>query len=176
MGRSKHDLEGSDGRTMLAMAFDTAHQVGQRVLISGPSDLMPELPHVLDERVDAGPVAGIEATLKSGNDECYLFMPCDMPGLNPDVLRHLVDGLDQASAAIFEHSDDRGRAVLPLVLRTSTLTHLQTVIQSGARSIHHFLEDLDVNEVPLKGDKCSILININNPSEWNDYLQSMISE
>lgn len=176
MGQPKHDLKAPDGRTMLTMAFDTANQIGNRVIVSGPSDLLPEIPHVLDERMDAGPMAGIEAVLKSGIDDCYLFMPCDMPGLNPSVIRRLLDGLGQAQAAILSDPENENRAVLPLVLRRSTLPHLQMTIESRARSIHRFLENLEVNEIAIDAKGTPVLLNINSPSDWNDYLQSMISE
>ncbi len=174
MGTPKQSLKGPDGRTMLDMVLDTARGIASRILVSGPSGLIPHLPHVPDERDDFGPLAGIEAVLKSGLDDLYLFVPCDMPGLTHDALRRLINGLDQSQACLFVHPERHARAMLPLMLRASSLNHLKTFIESGARSLHRFLEDLDVDEVRLESSEAVFLVNINSPSDWKDYLASII--
>ena len=174
MGEPKQDMTGPDGRTMLEMAIDTARGVGDRIVVSGPSDAGSDLPVVADERVDSGPLAGIEAVLKSGIDDCYLFMPCDMPGLTIDILKRLVNGLGRSQAAVLMHPGTGTRANLPLVLGQSSLMPLEETLESGIRSIHRFLDELDVAEIHLEADDEKKLVNINNPSDWRSYVESMI--
>lgn len=174
MGRPKQDMVGPDGRTMLQMALDTARGIGRRVIVSGPAGLVEGVGHVADEREDCGPLAGIEAVLNSGIDDCYLFMPCDMPGLTVDILHRLVEGIGTSQAAVFIHPDGKSRAMLPLVLRTSTLAHLQGNIESGNRSVHGFLEAIHVAGIELGPDEGDVLVNINNQSDWQNYSEATI--
>ena len=53
---------------------------------------------------------------------------------------------------------------------------LQEMLESGTRSIHRFLDELDVAEIPLEADDEKKLVNINNPSDWRNYVQSMIRQ
>ena len=172
MGTPKHGLKFPDGRTMLDATIDCLIQMSARQVISGPEHIQTERKHILDTRPGSGPIGAIESVLKSGLDESYLFVPCDMPNLKADTLRRLAVALDDAEATIFKREEEGVRPVLPLGLRCSTATRLQEVIEHGNQSVHQFLTMLDVATVPLLDDESDCLMNINTPEEWTSYLTS----
>lgn len=171
MGVPKHDLRGPDGRTLAELAMACAQAVASRVIVSGDDRILPGLDHVADQRIDAGPLGGIEAVLESGRDERYLFIPCDMPRLVPQILHKLATGLDDAEAVTFAQAGDEVRPVLPLALKASTRTTLRQIIERGDHSIHALLAALDAHAVPLEARDRMMLVNINTPEDWSDYLQ-----
>ena len=170
MGVAKHDLRGPDDRTLLEVVLTCARNTAERVIVSGPPEILPDLEHVNDRQPDAGPLEGIASVLDSGGDQQYLFLPCDMPRLVPSLLRRLVDGLATSEAAVFEQGKRSVRPVLPLALRSSNAATIQRVMEQGTHSIHGFLKAIDAAVLPLLELEEGCLLNINTPEEWEAFL------
>ena len=91
MGVPKAGLLLPDGRSMIETIRDALeHLCEQVVLVGNPHGLRGHAV-VEDERPDSGPLAGIEALLRSGAASRYLVLPCDMPGIAPGALRRLME-------------------------------------------------------------------------------------
>lgn len=170
MGLDKHGLQVPNGKTLLEIVRDCAQLTASRVIISGPAEAMPQLEHIADIRPASGPLGGIESVIKSGRDERYLFLPCDMPRLTPSLLRRLVEKLDHAEAVVFEQGERSIRPVLPLALRSKTAARVQQLMEHGRASIHELIESLDAATVPLGEEESGCLLNINTPEEWSEFL------
>ena len=87
MGRDKALLE-IDGRPMVRIAAEKLESFCYDVSIAGNrDDLGSSAPIVHEDRVDAGPAAGIEAGLRAARQPWALFMPVDVPLVPAELLR-----------------------------------------------------------------------------------------
>lgn len=101
MGGPKAFLPGPDGRPLVAVALDALRAAGAREVLVAARDaapfaaLEPRVEVVLDRGPDAGPgaalgpVAGLEAVLRRIRTDWALVVACDMPRLDPALLRRL---------------------------------------------------------------------------------------
>lgn len=93
MGRPKHLLAASDGRTWLETIVSVAEPLVARVVLLGKGDVpqslrrLPVLPDVEDRQ---GPLAGILAAMRWRPDVSWLFLSCDMPQISAEALRWLL--------------------------------------------------------------------------------------
>ncbi|MCH2133943.1 MAG: molybdenum cofactor guanylyltransferase [Phycisphaerales bacterium] len=169
MGEPKHALQLADGRTLADLAASLARATARRVVVSGPTSVLPDLEHIADRTPDGGPLAGIEAVMASGGDDQYLFLPCDMPGLTPELLTRLAAGLQEADATVFQRPGPGPRPVLPLGLRDTPSVHDAL----GPGAVHQLVERLDPVLVPVTAEEDCFLLNINTPAEWDDFYRSL---
>jgi len=166
MGRPKHDLVLDDGRTMIDFVLEACRCVTDRIVVSGPGDILPDLPHIADRRDGAGPLAGLEAILASGLDERYLLVPCDMPGLRGDDLSRLTEC--DGDIVVFESESDGMPRSLPAVFHTRVATDLTERIESEDRSLHGFIDRHGPETVPAPpGDRLFNINDIDDLKAWN---------
>ncbi|MBG81483.1 MAG: hypothetical protein CMJ39_12355 [Phycisphaerae bacterium] len=168
MGQTKHELQLPDGKTLMDAAVQCATEVGRQVVIAGPEHVRPELKHVDDD--GGGPLAGIVAALEHGFDDRYIFMPCDMPALTPELLLRLGRNLASHDAAIFQNSNGPKQALLPLALQARTLEQAKSAMAGTQRSIYAFLANIDSIHLGITDDEQSQLLNINTPDQWKCFL------
>lgn len=94
MGRAKHLLADSRGRTWLENTVAVLAPRVERVVLSG-SGLVPEglqgLTRIADVPGVAGPLAGILAAMRWQPEVSWLLVACDMPSLCPEALTWLLD-------------------------------------------------------------------------------------
>src|SRR5271166_2830227 len=65
----------------------------EQVLVIGPPDLsqlVPGLPVLVDLHRGIGPLAGIEAALCATNTELIFVVACDMPFINPELVKAML--------------------------------------------------------------------------------------
>jgi len=140
----------------LAPKFDELLVCASRETL--PPALWPN--SIPDLRIDAGPLAGIEAALVAASHQATFVLACDMPLVRwPTVLRllHLSRGHGAAATRI-------GDLPQPLcaVYRKSVLPSLQHHLETGRRGAVEFLLSLDV--VYLEDLEDLELSNINTPA------------
>lgn len=76
------------GQPMVEIGVEKLREFCAAVSISGNrEDLSGFAPIVAEERLDAGPVAGIEAALKCCTEPWAMFIPVDVPMMPTDLLR-----------------------------------------------------------------------------------------
>ena len=119
-----------------------------------------------DERMDAGPLGGIETSLKRADGKGVLAMPCDMPLFGEMALDYLLKSRDQASTATAFISPDGSNQPLPAIIEWQGLAELSEFLDRGERKVGDFLEQIDTNWVYLPGKIAYSLININNRDEY----------
>ncbi len=145
LGRDKATTE-AGGRPLLHWSALAAAQVTNDIVVARrPDQQFPPLSgvdwrEIVDHRHDRGPLAGLEAALPEIEHDLAVAVACDMPFLNPDLLRAVaeacsdvaiamprIDGVAQPLLAAYRPSivpqatglldedDGRIRALLPLV-------------------------------------------------------------
>jgi molybdopterin-guanine dinucleotide biosynthesis protein A len=90
MGQDKALLR-VGGRTLVEIAVEKLREFCGEVSIAGNrEDLREFAPVVREQRVDAGPAAGVEAGLKACRQPWAMFVPVDVPLVPVEMLRRWV--------------------------------------------------------------------------------------
>ncbi|MDP2991360.1 MAG: molybdenum cofactor guanylyltransferase, partial [Kiritimatiellota bacterium] len=93
MGRPKHLITTSTGRTWIEMIIESIQPLVNEVVLLGkgkipkPLEGLPVLPDIEDMQ---GPLAGILSAMRWRPDVSWLFLSCDMPQITTDALRWLL--------------------------------------------------------------------------------------
>ena len=158
MGQDKAGLI-CRGHTLLDHAKDLLRRSGLSDVHVSNSD------GIADEWTGRGPLAGIHATLKALGERYafLLYVPVDMPSLTPDLLRDLVDTIDDFPVVRFTGFS------LPFRLRTDTkwIGIIDTMLRSGEKgSIKSFQQRIGAMERAFPHDAAACFANVNTPEEW----------
>ncbi len=112
-----------------------------------------------------GPLMGFAQALGQVQTDWVLLLACDLPQLRADVLQTWAQQLDQvdpaAIACLPRHP--KGWEALCGFYRRSSLSGLQTFVESGGRSFQRWLAQYPVAELPLNDTQ--ILFNCNTPDD-----------
>ena len=106
IGADKAVLE-FGGRTLLEITVERLLEITDDVVVAcgrGRRAGWPELsvPLVVDGVDNRGPLAGLAAGLNAISHEAAVVVACDMPFLNPALLKHIADRLDTHDALVPE--------------------------------------------------------------------------
>jgi len=123
---------------------------------------------VADEFPGCGPLAGIHAALQASRYPHVFVVACDMPGLDPDVIRFLLARIASADAVVPRWEGD----VEPLhaVYAVRCLPVIDASLRSGRHAVRDVLPLLRVDYVSerelraVQGSAGS-LTNVNTPEE-----------
>lgn len=91
-----------------------------------------------------------------------LVVPCDLPGLPPDLAQRLVGGL--ASAAIVDLRHGGREHPLPCLLRRDCLSALQAALDEGERSLLRAFVRVGRVTVDFEAER-HYLVNMNTPDD-----------
>ncbi|MBL7065477.1 MAG: molybdenum cofactor guanylyltransferase [Anaerolineae bacterium] len=173
IGRDKAFLELS-GQPLIKIVIERMAQVCAEVLVVA-GDVRPYaslgVPVVEDRFRGVGVLGGLHAGLEAAAHELTLVVGCDMPFLNPDLLRAFAVWAEGFDVAVLRHGD--GEQVEPLhgAYRRTCLPAMEAAIRAGRRRIISFFPYIRVRYVapedvtPLDPGLRSFR-NINTPGEW----------
>jgi molybdopterin-guanine dinucleotide biosynthesis protein A len=161
MGQDKALLEWRSGSLVERLAECVKEAAGNVALIGNPElysgfgfDCLADL------RPARGPLAGIETALASGRGELNLIAACDMPGLEVQWLKMLLQEADESGAECVATRDASGRLhPLCAVYRDTCLVKVQKALDAGRLKALDALDELDT--VVLETGQ--MLWNVNTP-------------
>ncbi len=107
-----------------------------------------------------GPAYAIYDLLeKLSNYEKILFLPVDMPFLNPDILNLLIEQAEQKNGGYFYNYP------LPAILRTNPP-------KARVRSVKELLSIMDIMAIDLPYIYKDYMKNANTPEQWQEVISS----
>ncbi len=171
MGRNKAFLE-LDGRPLIAHILERLAEVcAETIIVAGDVSLYASfgVSVVADRFPGVGVLGGLHAGLQAASYDLILAVGCDMPFLNPDLLRALVawaEGYDVVALRQGEQVE-----TLHAVYRRTCLGPMEEAIRSGERRIISFFPHVRVRYIspeeilPLDPELRSFR-NVNTPEEW----------
>jgi molybdopterin-guanine dinucleotide biosynthesis protein A len=188
-GRNKAFLE-LDGRPLIEIAIERVQSVCAEVLIVA-GDTSPYaglgVPLVEDRFRGVGVLGGLHAGLEAAAHELALVVGCDMPFLNPDLLRAFAEWAKGYDVAILRHAPPHspprsggeapqgqgGPYIEPLhaAYRRTCLPAIEAAISAGERRVVSFFPHVRVRYVsaekvvPIEPHLRSFR-NVNTPQEW----------
>jgi molybdopterin-guanine dinucleotide biosynthesis protein A len=157
MGRDKATLE-LGGVSLAVRAANVLRDVAYPVRVVGPeagSGLEP-----VDDPSEGPLVAFVHGARALPADRPILLLACDMPLVEPDLLRGLVDALGDADAAV-PVADDRDQPLCACYAQRAAMV-ATSLVARGERSMRALLETLDVHRVH---DAERALIDIDTPAD-----------
>ena len=179
MGRNKAFLE-LGGRPLIAHVVERLARVCAEVLVVA-SDVRPYadlgVPVVPDRFQGVGVLGGLQAGLAAAAHDLTLAVGCDMPFLNPHLLRAMAGWARGFDVVVLRHGPaDESEYVLfvePLhaAYRRTCMSSLEEAIRAGERRIVSFFSRVQVRYVtpdevaPFDPDMRSFR-NVNTPEEW----------
>jgi molybdopterin-guanine dinucleotide biosynthesis protein A len=123
---------------------------------------------VADRHPGAGPLAGIHAAMLASRYPHVFVAACDMPGLDPEVIRLVVARIGAADAIVPRWDGD----VEPLhaVYALRTLPAVEAALASGRHALRDFLQTITVDwvdeaELRTLGGAAASLTNVNTPED-----------
>jgi molybdopterin-guanine dinucleotide biosynthesis protein A len=152
LGRNKA-LELVGGQRLIERVIERVGSVVDRVLVVVNDDQRArelKLPgHVetaVDEYPDTGSLGGIYTGLAAGSTPWILVVGCDMPFLNKNLMRHLLNNRHDADVVV-PMLDGRPEPTHAAYSKVC-LPHIQRKIQSNRLKISGFFDDVTVNSIP----------------------------
>ena len=169
LGRPKGLITLPDGRTMIEHVVGVALKITDNVVILGRGFALPQplvgLPVLEDEKPDAGPLAGLCTLLRYAGDNptppelgqtagapgeggWALLLACDMPYLQPELIRKMTEHIEgDVDAIAFERSDRPGT-----YHACCALYHSRIASASGPKSEGNGARPAPATEVLYEGD------------------------
>lgn len=176
MGREKAALVLA-GHTLLQRAVDAASGAACAVVVVGaPGRALPavttplRLTLVTDEEEGVGPLAGIVAGLEAVQTPVTLVVACDMPFVEPALLRLLTAVVRDGASVAMPIVDGQPQPLCSAV-RTDVLSALREALADGARAAS-VLADLSGARLLSPADwgaadpRGSSFVGVNTPEEW----------
>ncbi|MBW2119793.1 MAG: molybdenum cofactor guanylyltransferase [Deltaproteobacteria bacterium] len=127
-----------------------------------------ELPMYEDLIKGLGPIGGIYTALNSITNDAGFFVACDMPSLNPDLIRHMVGIRDDFDVVVPEIAGKvealhalYARGCIPAVRRLIELREYQVFRFFPGVSVRHVQE----NELRRFDPELKSFFNVNKPDE-----------
>ncbi len=152
MGRSKAKLRLGD-RTMLGQVKLTAGRTGWPVRIIR-RDLVPSL----------GPVGGVHAALATTRTDAVVFLACDMPFVEVDLIERIIETWRRGSNAVF--TKGKSRVGFPFLLSRESLGVVMSDIRKGRCSLQLLAQTLKGKLLGSPQKWKNQLLNVNTPPEW----------
>jgi molybdenum cofactor guanylyltransferase len=148
MGQDKALID-FQGRPILAHVIDTLRELADDVIVvsnragvyaSYGARIVP------DYDPPSGPIGGIAAGLAAMQHDLGIVVACDMPFLNIDLLRYLIERSADADAVVLRLDDDF--EPLHAVYRRTCLAPIQQHLAIGDRRVISFYADVRLTTIP----------------------------
>jgi len=173
MGYDKAFLE-LGGRPLIEIVIERMASVCTEVLVVA-GDVRPYAglgaQLAADRFRDVRALGGLHAGLEAATHELALVVGCDMPFLNPDLLRAFADWAEGFDVAVLRHEDGEQTEPLHGAYGRTCLPAIEATIRARRRRIVAFFPHVRVRYVtpadvtPFDPDLRSFR-NINTPEEW----------
>ena len=172
MGRNKALME-IEGEAIITRSYRTLATLFHEVIIvTNSPDEYAFLPcrKVADICTGGGSIAGLQAGLSASNTEKIFVTACDMPFLNPDLIRLLCKTAGNSDAVVPLNGEGL-REPLHALYNRSLLNRMQSQIESGDKSILHLLDNILTTLVPQEtlssiGGALESFRNVNTMEEY----------
>lgn len=166
MGRDKASLI-YDGVCLIQRVFNAVSDVADDVLVvGGPApELNGTFRHISDPVNHAGPLAGLLTGLSQITSDVAVVVACDMPTIDPDVLKLLIDSLTPDADAVVPRDSDGHLQVLHAVYRKRCESKARELLKAGESSLKSLVGALHVIEISDFESGRRSWFNVNTPDD-----------
>lgn len=180
MGRAKATLPFGPELMLQRVIRLLGEVVPTMVVVAAPDQELPALPpHVLiarDEREGRGPLEGLAAGLSAlpSSVEAAFVTSCDVPLLEPAVVRHMLESLGEFEAAV--PVEEEFHHPLAAAYRVSVLPHIRELLAADRLRPFFLFERVKTYRVPVDDlrrfdPELRSLMNLNTPEDYERALR-----
>lgn len=180
MGRNKALLE-VDGVPMITHAYRTLASLFHEVIVVTNSpddyDFLPcrKVPDIFP---GYGSIAGLHAALAHSTSAHTFVTACDLPFLDPVIIRHLCDIREDGDDAVVP-CNNGGQEPLHALYAAACTDIFEQAIKRGERKIVDILEKVNIrtvspDELQRAGGRATSFVNVNTPEEYRDISRQVI--
>tara|TARA_R110001583_G_scaffold4136_4_gene24506 strand:- start:1427 stop:1999 length:573 start_codon:yes stop_codon:yes gene_type:complete len=119
---------------------------------------------------NAGPLAGIYSGLKHSKTEYNLVLSCDIPLINSEILKKLINAIDTDSEIIQIESDGKTMPLIALYKKQCEHKFLK-LLKEGERRLQFAVNQCRVKNVVLNKHEINFTKNINTPQQLNEIIK-----
>jgi molybdopterin-guanine dinucleotide biosynthesis protein A len=171
MGQDKAALP-LGGEPLLARVVRRLGAATGAVMVVGPPEhqaLVPGVPIVPDARPGMGPLGGIFTALQVAPTPCIFVVACDMPFIQPELVRHLVNLA--AGYAVVVPRSARGTEQLHAVYGRACLPEIAALLDAGDLAVTALYQRVRTRVVAPEDwtaydSRGLSTFNANTPAEW----------
>jgi molybdenum cofactor guanylyltransferase len=158
------------GRTFIERLVDSLEEVVDEIILVAKSPQQCRRFHrirgircITDIRRGIGPIGGLHAGSLAARGEFIFVSACDMPCINPAVIAHLFDSIDNYDAVIPRWNPDMLEPLHAVYRRTALLTYLESHDSLSLRAMVRNLSALyvPVDELKMIDPSLKTFTNIN---------------
>ncbi len=171
MGSDKAFLQLGD-ENLLSRAIKLAGAVAKEVRIVGHARTFAGFGEVVEDVYrDRGPLGGIHAALSSSANEWNLMLAVDLPFVQPEFLRYLLQRARESNATVTVPRAGGGLQPLCAVYRDSFAKLAEAALRDGKNKIDLLFEKvatcvIEEDELERGGFSGKMFRNLNTPEEW----------
>lgn len=127
-------------------------------------------PSIIDKYLEVGPISGLLSAFDTHPDASWLLVACDMPSMNDKTIPKLLQNRNtEKSATAFLSAENLSPEPLFTIYENSAREKLSQFFENGNQSLKHFLQSIDIQ---LIEEEKSVLLNINTPTEFENYVSN----
>jgi molybdopterin-guanine dinucleotide biosynthesis protein A len=169
MGRDKALLPFRGGALAQSVAQAVLEAAGSATLVGDPARYSGlGRPIIPDLYPGEGPLGGILTALRNTSADWNLITACDMPHLDPELLRGLLKTAAEGGADALLPVGPEGRPEpLCALYHRRCLEPFATAFDAGVRKVTAALETVRTVRLPMA--EASLFQNVNTPEEWAGY-------
>jgi molybdopterin-guanine dinucleotide biosynthesis protein A len=166
MGRDKALLPFRGGALAQSVARAVSEAAGSATLVGDPVRYAGlGYPVIPDLYPGEGPLGGILTALRNTSADWNLVTACDMPQLDPELLRGLLKTAAESGAdALLPVSPEGRPEPLCALYHRRCLEPLEAAFAAGIRKVTAAIETVRTVRLPVA--EVSLFQNVNTPEEW----------
>lgn len=162
-----------NGNTLLSNCIKVLKEFSKEIYISGnyPEYKIFNLPIIIDEYAEIGPMGGLQSSLKIlAKDEYGFFTTCDMPLIKSSLINKLATELNPFDCVVFSVNG----IIQPLFgfYNQRCLRDIESQIQKGNFSLTSLVFNSHSKVIEISSDEKDYLNNINTPEEYKKLNQN----
>ena len=171
MGRDKALLSWGK-KTLLSHALKLAGEVATNVRILGDAEKFAEFAAVIEDVYrERGPLGGIHAALSGSATELNLMLAVDLPFVEPQFLRYLIEQANCSDAMVTVPRAGNGWQPLCAVYRREFAAVAEQSLREGKNKIDALFARVTIRvveeqELLQRGFSAAMFRNVNTPEEW----------
>jgi molybdenum cofactor guanylyltransferase len=155
-------------QTILSQVEGAFDEIVISIAKGRPYDFLPYR-QVEDAVEGQGPLAGILSGLRAARNETGLVVACDIPQLNLDFLKKLID-LSKRYEIVVPRTA-KGLEPLLAVYKRSVIPRIEKLLASSERSVLALYDLCRTKYVDI--EDAAWLKNLNTPEDYKNYLKSL---
>lgn len=170
MGTDKSQIN-YHGVPQAQFLYDLLSKYCQKVFFSCREEQSAHFqPFIIDKYSEVGPISGLLSAFAENPTASWLLVACDMPSMNDETIQKLLQNRNtEKLATTFLNTENLSPEPLFTIYENSAREKLIQFFEDGNQSLKHFLQSIDIQ---LIKEEKSILLNINTPTEFENYVSN----